>query len=85
MATSYDYVTVQTDFVAVDSIVWKYYRQRTTGMVERVLDENPHLARLHKVSPFLPVGTQVRIPVDEDLLNGKPKVVIIRGINGDSV
>ncbi len=82
MITSYDYVTVETEGITADLIVWKYYRVRTKGILEKLLDSNPHLALLHRSSPFLPVGTQVRIPVDSDLLSGRPQVVQSHGVSG---
>lgn len=69
----YDMVTVQSDFITVDLIVWKRYRVRARGMTERMLDDNPHLAKLHRTSPFLPVGTQVRVPIDPDIMAGAPQ------------
>jgi len=72
--TSYDLVTVGADRISVDLIVWQRYRNRAPGMVERMLDDNPHLAKFHRYSPFLPVGTQVRVPIDMDILRGVPKV-----------
>jgi phage tail protein X len=71
--TSFDLITVSGDYVTVDDIVWRRYRNRAPGMVEAMLDVNPHLAKLHRVSPFLPVGTQLRIPIDPDILRGAPR------------
>jgi phage tail protein X len=72
--SSYDLVTVGADFVTVDLIVWRRYRNRAPKIVERLLDDNPHLAKAHRYSPFLPVGTQVRIPIDLEVLRGTPNV-----------
>ena len=71
--SSYDLVTVGSERVTVDLIVWRRYRIRAPGMVELLLDKNPHLAKLHRTSPFLPVGTQVRIPIDTNVLAGAPR------------
>lgn len=71
--TGYDMVTVQSDFVAADVIVWRRYRMVTNGILEAMLDANPHLAKLHKHSPFLPPGTQVRVPIDPEVMKGMPK------------
>jgi phage tail protein X len=78
----FDYVTVETEYVTVDLIVWKHYRQRAFGVVEKTLDVNPHLAKLHRESPFLPVGTQVRIPIDEAVMAGRPKPSTVSTIAG---
>jgi phage tail protein X len=72
--TSYDLVTVGADRITVDLIVWRRYRNRAPGIIERTLDDNPHLAKVHRYSPFLPVGTQVRIPIDFEILKGSPQV-----------
>jgi phage tail protein X len=71
--TSYDLVTVGSDYITADLILWRRYRNRSPMMLERLLDDNPHLAKLHVSSPFLPVGTQVRIPIDFDILSGAPQ------------
>ncbi len=82
MITSYDLVTVQGEFVTVDLLVWRRYKMQTTGIMEALLDANPHLSRLHKDSPFLPIGTQVRIPIDDDVLKGMPQPSKINYIYG---
>jgi phage tail protein X len=74
MISSFDLVTVTSDRITVDQIIWRRYRNRARGMVEIFLDLNPHLAKVHRFSPFLPVGTQVRVPIDYDVLRGAPKV-----------
>jgi phage tail protein X len=66
----YELVTVGSDFRTVDNIVWRRYRTVAIGVFERTLDDNPHLAKLHKFSPFLPVGTQLRIPIYPNILAG---------------
>ena len=71
--TGYELITVGSDWVTVDVIVWRRYRIYAPGIVERTLDDNPHLAKLHKTSPFLPVGTQLRVPIDPDILAGSPQ------------
>jgi len=70
--TSYDLVTVGSDYTSADLILWRRYRNRAPGMIERLLDDNPHLAKCHRYSPFLPIGTQVRIPIDYNILSGQP-------------
>ena len=71
--SSYDLVTVGSDFITADIILWRRYRNRAPKMIERMLDDNPHLAKIHRYSPFLPVGTQVRIPIDFEILSGSPQ------------
>jgi phage tail protein X len=73
--TSYEYLTVQGDFITADLLVWRRYKVPSYGIVEAMLDRNPHLARIHRNGPFLPVGTQVRIPIDPDILRGTPRAL----------
>jgi phage tail protein X len=72
MISSYELISVQGDFLTADALCWRRYRCYAPGILEILLDVNPHLAKLHKTSPFLPVGTQVRIPIDTDILRGAP-------------
>lgn len=75
MIEGYELVTVAGEYIAADVLVWRRYRQRAPGILEALLDANPDLAKLHRYSPFLPVGTEVRIPIDSDLLSGRPQPV----------
>lgn len=70
---SYELVTISGEFITVDLLIWRRYRVRAPGIVEATMDCNPHLALLHKESPFLPIGTQVRIPIDPGILSGAPQ------------
>lgn len=70
--SSYDLVTVGSDYITADIILWRRYRSRAPKMIERLLDDNPHLAKSHRHTPFLPVGTQVRIPIDYEAMSGAP-------------
>ncbi|MFW6764981.1 tail protein X [Acinetobacter pittii] len=42
----------------VDAICWREYG-RSTGVVERVLEANPHLSEF---GPFIPMGIKVQLP-----------------------
>lgn len=42
----------------VDAICWRNYG-RSSGVVEAVLEANPHLSAF---GPFLPMGTKVQLP-----------------------
>ena len=63
---------VLTEYVTVDLIIWKRYRSYARGMVELMTDANPQLAYVHRTTPFIPVGTYVRVPIDPALVLGKP-------------
>jgi len=71
--TGYELLTVQGDMVTADLLVWRRYRFRARGIVEALLDLNPHLARVHRVGPFIPPGVQVRMPIDPTILANSPK------------
>jgi phage tail protein X len=71
--TGYELITVQGDLVTADLLVWRRYRYRARGIVEALLDLNPHLSRVHRVGPFIPPGVQVRIPIDPVILANSPK------------
>jgi phage tail protein X len=72
--TGFELWQVASEYVTADLIVWKRYRNKAIGIVETMLDANPQLAFCHRVSPFIPVGTFVRVPIDPDLIAGKPQV-----------
>lgn|GEM_PF-2137959 len=63
---------VASEYVTVDLIIWKRYRGRAEGMVELMLDANPHISHVHRVTPFLPVGVYIRVPIDPNLVLGRP-------------
>jgi phage tail protein X len=73
--TSYEIFIVQGEYITADLILWRRYRCRTPKLVERMLDDNPRMARAHRYSPFLPLGMHVRIPIDPDLLAMRPQPV----------
>lgn len=68
---SYELYVVSSDYVSADMIVWQRYKQRSTGIVEAMLDANPQLSVAHRTSPFIPVGTYVRVPIDPVILAGQ--------------
>ena len=70
--TGFELVQVSSDYVSVDLIVWKRYRTFAKGIVELMMDANPQLAHVHRISPFIPVGTYVRVPIDPSLVIGRP-------------
>jgi phage tail protein X len=72
--TGFELVQVATDYVTADLIIWKRYMNKAPGMVELMLDANPQLAFCHRSSPFIPVGTFLRVPIDPVLIAGKPQV-----------
>lgn len=52
-------VTVATERVSVDLILWRMHRRPVPGLLEATLEANPGLADL---GPELPVGTVLAVP-----------------------
>lgn len=71
----FELVNIAGDYITCDMLVWRRYRRRAPGVLELLLDANPHLSIIHRYTPFLPVGTQVRLPIDPELLSGRPPIV----------
>jgi phage tail protein X len=71
--TGFELVQVTTEYVTADLIIWKRYMNKAFGMVELMLDANPQLAFAHRSSPFIPVGTYLRVPIDPGLIAGRPQ------------
>ena len=69
----FELIQITGDMVTADLLVWRRYRQKSPGIVEKMLDANPQLAFVHRTTPFIPVGVYVRLPIDPDLLAGLPK------------
>lgn len=59
--TAIEEIRVEGDAITLSLLVWRRFKTRTPGLVERALDLNPGLADKGVV---IPVGTVVRIPVD---------------------
>jgi len=71
--TSHELIVVAGEGITADLLLWRRYRIQSPGIVERMLDDNPHLAKIHRETPFIPVGTPVLIPIDLDILAGRPQ------------
>ncbi len=71
----YELHRVLGEYVTVDLLVWMRYKRRAPGIVEAMMDSNPQISRVHRTTPFLPPGTYVRIPIDPDLILGRPPPV----------
>ena len=72
-ADYFEQMTVKGDRLTANQIVWRRYRKEAKGVTELMLRHNPHLARGHRTSPFIPVGTVVKIPIVLDILSDKPR------------
>lgn len=72
MIIGFELIQITGDLVTADMLVWNRYHQFAPGIVETMLDANPQLAFVHRTTPFIPVGTYVRLPIDPTLMAGKP-------------
>ncbi|WP_336801819.1 tail protein X [Kaistia sp. MMO-174] len=61
MATTFEEVKVAGEFITIDLLVWRRFKRRADGIVDRILMANPELAT---AGAYLPVGTIVKIPID---------------------
>lgn len=52
---------IQSEGLTLSLLVWRLFRRKPDGYVERVLTANPGLA---DVGAFLPVGTRIIFPLD---------------------
>lgn len=52
---------IQSEGLTLSLLVWRLFRRKPDGYVERVLTLNPGLA---DVGAFLPVGTRIIFPLD---------------------
>lgn len=59
--TSRETIVVRGDNLTLSLLVWRRFRRKPQGYVERVLDMNPGLAEL---GPILPPGTEVVFPIE---------------------
>jgi phage tail protein X len=64
--------TVRSEGLTLPRLVWRLLRKQPRGYVEKVLDLNPGLADL---GPELPVGTVVKLPLDEVTPAAQPKAI----------
>lgn len=66
-------ITVRTDQTTVSMLVWRRYRRPMPGLVERILALNVGLAS----TPFVPVGTEVVMPIEEVTQQNSVKLVTL--------
>lgn len=82
--TGFELVQIMGEGVTADLLVWRRYRRPAPGILEIMLDNNPQLAYVHRFTPFLPPGTYVRIPIDPDIMSGKPQMQASAGLWTDN-
>lgn len=60
---NYEEITVKGESVTLSLLVWRRFRRKPEGYVERVLDLNPGLADL---GAHIPIGTVIKFPIDRE-------------------
>lgn len=60
MTDTTERVVVQGEGLTVSLLVWRRFKRPMPGLVEQVFERNPNLSDL---GPFLPVGTEVLLPI----------------------
>lgn len=63
---------VESEGLTLSVIVWRLFKRKPEGYVERVLAANPGLA---DAGPYLPVGTRLVLPLDVET-QAQPRTVI---------
>lgn len=72
-ASSQRVEVVQSEGLTLSLIVWRLFKRKPDGYVERVLELNPGLADLGAI---LPVGTRLVLPLD--VRTETPKRTVVR-------
>lgn len=80
----FEVIEIAGDDIPADLLVWRRYRTRARGIFEAFLDLNPLLAEGSRVSPFMQVGLQVRIPINSDLMKNRPQPIATRTVWGEA-
>lgn len=72
---SIEEIEVRGDNIMPDLLVWRRYRRPWFHGLATFLDVNPELSDTLGVSPFVQVGTWVRMPIDDGVMKGTPQSV----------
>ncbi len=65
---------VRSERMSLSQLIWRLFRRQPRGYLERVLEANQDLALQ---TPFLTVGTTVKLPIDDvPIVDRAPDVVI---------
>jgi phage tail protein X len=79
----FEFPKVQGDSMTPSQVVWHRYRRPAPGILGKFLDANPHVAPALADGPFIPSGTVVRIPIDQSILAGRPRVLPTVRLTGE--
>jgi hypothetical protein len=84
MIQSYETVRVRGENITPDLLIWRRYKVPADHVLEDFLRVNPQAHPALAVGPFLAVGTVVRIPIDPDILSGRPGTTTVVRLYGDA-
>jgi phage tail protein X len=79
----YETIVVKGEGITPSLLVWRRYKRRALGIVEQLLEMNPEVPGMLMQSPFLPVGTIIKVPIDQRILNGGPVTTATVKVWGD--
>jgi phage tail protein X len=71
--TRMEEIEIRGDNILPDLLVWRRYKRRWRNGLAAFLDANPELMGHLGMSPFLPIGMFVRMPIDDDAMKGTPQ------------
>lgn len=84
MALPFEFLAINAEDLTPSQVVWRRYKRPAPGILGQFLDANPHLALQLGSSPFITRGTVVRIPIDERILAGKPRLMNTVRLTGEA-
>lgn len=67
---TFETLPVEHEFTTLDLLLWRRFQSEAEGRVERVMNLNPHLGD----HAYLPIGTRVRVPVED------PKPIAVKRV-----
>lgn len=72
-AVTFEEAIIEEEGLEPGKLIWRRYRLPAPGVLETFYDINPHLRHAMADTLYLPVGAVVLIPIDHDLLTGRPQ------------
>jgi phage tail protein X len=79
----FEFLKIEGETTTPSHVVWARYKRPAPGILGQFLDANPHLATWLADGPFIPRGTVVRIPIDQSILSGRPRMLPTVRLTGE--
>lgn len=80
----YEVISIKGEGITPSLLIWRRYKRPAAGVLEFFLDMNPHILDGLSKSPYLPIGTIVRLPIDQKALSGAPQSIKQATLWGDT-